>query len=221
MIVVAVHDNVDFFLSMANRLLNMDLAGHDVLFVDTNSESNEFLNVFDAFAESVSRPDFSFLKKDYSCWDSGAYIHAYKNFDDSKYIFLQDSIEIVDNNFFRIMNDKLDEFDIVPVFNFNYRYDSESQRKWVENGIDAETPSDGIFGPIFGVKREALDRLPKNWFVEPSNKEQACGMERRWSLMFHATGASKFYLNQLPHPFSKNLVDNNTSLIKKLWGSRK
>jgi hypothetical protein len=82
MIVIPSHDRIDLLVKMVRRLCEIDLNGHEVLIVDTNSDSEqykEFINHdFSSFLES--NPNFKFVRKDYKCRDSGAYIHAYKNY---------------------------------------------------------------------------------------------------------------------------------------------
>ena len=76
-----------------------------------------------------------------------------------------------------------------------YFYENEDQRLWGEEDLIINSvPHDSIFGPIFGVRKETLDRLPKEWLKHPTNKMEGCSMERRWSLMFYLINASKHYL---------------------------
>jgi hypothetical protein len=109
----------------------------------------------------------------------------------------------------------LDIYEVVPWINFGYFYENEDQRLWGEEGLTINNnPHDSIFGPIFGVRKETLDKLPKEWLKYPTNKNEGCSMERRWSLMFHLMDASKHYLEYTN--FSKNqTVYNSKSNINK------
>jgi hypothetical protein len=223
MIVIASHDRTDLTKNLLRQLRKMDLCGNKILVVDTNSTKQEYLEQMEVLKSNF--PDVIFDRKDYTCWDSGAYLHAYKNYPSEKYFFLQDSLAITNRNLIVEWSDKLDEVDVAPMFNFPYMYDSNRQRDWVQEGIDFETlPKYGIFGPIFGVTKKALDMIPDDWHREPNEKEFGCGMERRWSLMFHALGCSKEYVNYLEgqhvwkflgyggDPYDKN--------IRKFWFKR-
>jgi len=193
MIVVASHNSVSLLKSFLAKLSMIDLCNHDVLVVDTNSDDSSYLNEFACLIKQY--PRFRFERKAYTCWDSGAYIHAYTNYQDTKYLFFQDSLEITNPNLIQEIDSRLDEVDVLAFANFKYQYDSEDQRNWVESDIEfTDHPEDGIFGPIFSVTRNTLDRIPKHWLKVPSNKLQGCGMERRWSLMFDAIGAKKSYM---------------------------
>lgn len=223
MIVVAVHDRIDFITNLLNQFSQIDLNGHRILVVDTNSTNTDFLKEFPKLKEMF--PNVLFDTKKYDCWDSGAYIHAYNNYFDEKYIFLQDSIEITNSNLIKDWDELLDKNDVVPMYNFNYIYDSVDQKEWATESINYEfEPTDGIFGPIFGVTRSALDKIPKHWLKEPTNKHYACGMERRWSLMFHSLNLKKTYMRYLTGNEQSLFFWQNTSYfseyIRKIFVNR-
>lgn len=223
MIVVASHDRLDLLKNMLLRLSLIDLADHQVLVVDTNSQDEEYLSGIQAVKDEY--PWVKFDRKTYTCWDSGAYLHAYRNYPSDKYIFLQDSLMIENENLIQQIDSLLNNVDVVPIFNFKYFYDNEEERRWVEEGIEVTSlPDEGIFGPIFAVTKVALDRIPNSWIKEPTSKLEACGMERFWSLVFHLTGATKRYLEHIPHErwqdFWAGDVDF-TKNIKKIWLHRK
>jgi hypothetical protein len=201
MIVIASHNRVDLLENMIKRLKEIDLNNHKVLIVDTNSDNINFKQRFKELQKE--NPEFIFNKKDYTCWDSGAYIHAYKTYIEDSFIFLQDSLIITNNYLIPIIDGYLKNHEVVPFINFGYGYENEEQKEFTEQGLNITSlPPHAIFGPIFGVRTETLDKLPKEWLIEPYNKMTGCGMERRWSLMFHLIEASKHYLEI--EDFSKN-----------------
>jgi hypothetical protein len=113
---------------------------------------------------------------------------------------LQDSLFIADINFISNITRQLDAVDVVPIYNFRYAYHSNEERIWAEEHLGSDNlPQDGIFGPIFAVNRSIIKRIPILWLKEPKNKLQACGMERRWSLIFHRLNATKEYARYIPH----------------------
>lgn len=216
MIVIASHDRIDLLETMLHRLNSIDLNGHRVLIVDTNSQNLEYKARYNNL--QTEYPNFLFGNKNYTSWDSGAYIHAYLNFDDKSFIFLQDSLIITDHKLIPTIDAFLEIYDVVPFFNFSYHYENDEQKYFVEREIDSipSLPQHAIFGPIFGVRREALDRLPKTWLIEPYDKLTGCGMERRWSLMFHLTNASVHYL-ELENFKRNNTIYTNKRYIDKLF----
>jgi hypothetical protein len=221
MIVLATHDRVDLLESMLNKLNEINLNGHEVLIIDTNSTNQDYLNYFNQIKEKYN---FNFVRLNYTCWDSGAYIYALQNYYSDKYIFLQDSLHITNPNLFVYIDNLLDQYDVVPFFNFNYIYDHYQQKEWVEEGLDfTSLPKYGIFGPIFGATNNILQKLPHDWLKFPNKKYQGNGMERRWSLMFHLVNANKHYLNEATEEESHNImayIGRNTFNINKIYVRR-
>lgn len=210
MIVIASHNNIELLESIVEQLNNINLNNHKVLIIDTNSDNEDYKNKFNELKEINSH--FIFEQLDYNCWDSGAYIHAYKNYSDNHYIFLQDSLTITNKNLIPIFDNFLNIYDVVPLFNFRYGYENDGQKIFVEQNLSISSlPEYAIFGPIFGVRKETLDKLSKDWLIYPTNKNEGCGMERRWSLMFHLIDASKHYLE------FENFNRNNTIFTNKKY----
>lgn len=200
MIVVASHNNVNLLNDMLINLSKINLNSHKVLIVDTNSDNSDYIKFFNQCKNDF--PNFTFDRKDYNCFDSGAYIHAYLNYNEDRYIFLQDSCKINDSNLILEWNTMLQNYDVVPWINFGYWYKTESQRSWAEDDLIQYTkPNDSIFGPIFAANKKILDKIPKKWLKEPTNKNEACAMEGRWSFMFHIVKAKKYYLEYFEHHF--------------------
>lgn len=218
MIVVASHNNVETLESIINDLNNIDLNGHDVVIIDTNSDDLTFKNKFSILKNEY--PHFNFINLNYTCWDSGAYIWAYKNFKSNRFIFLQDSIKILNQEYIKVYDQNLDYYDVVAHINFKYHYENEEQKNWVEEDISYNhLPEDAIFGPIFGVNKSTLDKIPPYWLKHPTNKNEGCGMERRWSLMFHQVGATKKYLEIEDMP-NEHTIYTTRKYIHKLFFHR-
>jgi hypothetical protein len=220
MIVIASHDNQQVLRNLLQQISDVDLNGHRVLIIDTNSKKEDYLEEFKKLKKEFK--DFIFERKDYDCYDSGAYIHAYKNYNEKSYIFLQDSIEITSPDVFKEWDRLLELYDVVPMYNIWFLYDNAEQASWAEDMIEVSSlPTDGIFGPIFGVTKKAMDSIPNEWLKEPTTKNLACGMERRWSLMFHAVAATKeymVYLNQGEmHDFLGRNFEKYAKYIKKFF----
>lgn len=219
MIVIASHNRIDLLKNILNNLSNIDLHEHKVLIVDTNSDNQEYIEYFEQVKKH--HPEFIFERKNYTCWDTGAYIHGYLNYDAEKYIFLQDSLTITNRKLIPTWDAFLDVYDVVPFINFGYWYENEEQKIYGESDLPNydSRPVDSIFGPIFGVRKNILDKIPKEWFKEPTNKLEGCSYERRWSYMFHLVNATKHYLQYTN--FQKNYtVYNQHQNIHKLFFHR-
>ena len=209
MIVVASHNRIDLLDNMLKTLSSINLNNNQVLIINTNSDNEEYKTFFEECKLNYSQYIFETLN--YTCWDSGAYIYAYNNYSSNKYIFLQDSLDIKNSKLIPMWENFLDVYEVVPWINFGYFYENEDQRLWGEEGLTiGNNPHDSIFGPIFGVRKETLDKLPKEWLKYPTNKNEGCGMERRWSLMFHLINASKHYIEYTN--FQKNQTVYNSKL---------
>ena len=193
MIVIASHNRTDLLDNMLKTLSSINLNNNKVLIINTNSDNEEYKTFFEEC--KLNYPQYIFETLNYTCWDSGAYIYAYKNYHSDKYIFLQDSITITNPKLILMWENFLNIYEVVPWINFGYFYENEDQRLWGEEDLIINSvPHDSIFGTIFGVRKETLDRLPKEWLKHPTNKMEGCSMERRWSLMFYLINASKHYL---------------------------
>jgi hypothetical protein len=193
MIVIATHNNCDILKRILDSLQRIDLAGHEVSIIDTNSTDVKFIEYFDNL--KLQFP-YNFYRTEYTCYDSGAYIWAYQNLKSDKWIFLQDSIDILRKDWIRNIDNLLNEYEVVAGWDFLYSYDPfPEQKEWVELDIEfTDYPQKAIFGPIFAVRNDTMNRIPKHWLKYPTNKLLQQGMERRWSLMFHSIKASKIYL---------------------------
>jgi hypothetical protein len=193
MIVIATHDNIDILNTLLNSLKNVDLKNHEVSIIDTNSQSQNFIDYFSNLKNILP---YNFYRLDYTCYDSGAYMWAYQNLKADSWIFLQDSIEIINPDWIQEIDNLLKEYEVVAGFDFPYSYDPHPlQKPWVESNIEfINYPESGIFGPMFSVRNSTMDKIPKHWFKWPTEKLMQQGMERRWSLMFHSINATKTYL---------------------------
>ena len=134
MIVIASHDRYDLINNLLEQLTSINLNSHDILVVDTNSTDLDFLKKFNNLP--IKYPNIKFDRLNYDCRDSGAYIYAYKNYKRESYIFLQDSIKIINNNIILEFDNFLKENDVISPYTFNYFYDTDYQKEWVIEGIN-------------------------------------------------------------------------------------
>jgi glycosyltransferase involved in cell wall biosynthesis len=221
MIVIASHNRIDLLDEILKSLTQIDLCGFEILVVDTGSTDPNYIH----FKETIvgKYPQVIFDRREEKCYESGAFIHAIKNYRRDRYIFLQDSLVVTNKNFVKNINEKLENCDVLPFFNFrlflhknvapyltacwvpstdeNYylHYDNMYEANWAEHGLQPLTyPQNAFWGNMFAVNRETLDKLPPEWLDhEPRNKTESCAMERRWALMFHKIGAKVEFLEYL------------------------
>lgn len=216
MIVFASHNNTNLLELNLQRLTEIDLNGHDVLIVDTNSNDIRYIKEFNHLKKKYQQ--FTFIRKDYTCWDTGAYLHAYRNYKRDRYIFLQDSLYIARNSFVLDIDNLLDEYEVVPMFDHYYTYDSEADKEWAEEGIPVTTRPDYLFfGPLFAARRETMDRIPNEWYREPHNKLTSTRMERRWALMFHTIGATCKFYNKTNYGHFWQRFPCTQQKLRKIW----
>lgn len=228
MITIATHDRIDLIANLLKDLSQINLNSHKVTVIDTNSKSEEFKIRFPKLQEYY--PNFNFISLDYDCYDSGAYIYSVKSFKEEKsHIFFQDSIRITNPKLIEEIDSKLEEYDVVPLFNFIFSY-WENEKIWAEDDLpDIKTyPKYGIFGPMFSVKTEILNKLNPIWLDKiPTEKRQQTAMERRWAVLFHLIEAKVYYLNYLEDSIITNFTSGNppechpyNTWIKKIFINR-
>lgn len=229
MIVIAAHDRIDLLINLLNDLTNIDLNDHKISVIDTNSKMEEFKNEFKSL--HIRYPNINFISLDYDCYDSGAYIYSFLKYNEEKsFIFLQDSIRIVNCNFVKEIDKKLESVDVLPFFNFIFSYWNEEEKVWSEQDINVPIiyPKYGFFGPMFAVNSEVMRKFDPVWFDKiPKIKRQQTAMERRWAVLFNIIGAKIEFLNYLEPNIINNFTGGNppecepyNTWIKKIFIQR-
>ena len=209
LLVIASHNNVEFLEKNVQRLSERDLCGYQRLFIDTNSDSKEFQDAMERMY--LEYPQFYFTKMYKSTRDSGAYIYAFFNHYADRYLLFQDSIYVEDPEAICKYDKLLDKHPVVALCDFDMAFDDLVQRQWASEGpwgTDIPQPKKGIFGPIFGIRNEVIIEIPVEFYLrKPRTKNQACGMERRWAMLFEWMGVPV-------HAIYHNLQIDNTFLAK-------
>lgn len=223
MIVFAVHNRTDFIEDILNKLNHFNKI--DVLIIDTNSENN---NVID-FYKNLDLNNFNFKihfdRVETDCYDSGAYIYSFKKYESETFYFFQDSIEFINYDIFNDIDNLLNSYDVVGVSSFPLIFDNKEQIEWITSNI----PNDyfrklpnkqlfGIFGPMFSIKKITLEKIPNEWLIYPTIKNQAAAMERKWSIMFNILDLKITYLEDDHMIFLSDQHKNN--YIKKTMLAR-
>jgi hypothetical protein len=197
MIVFAVHDRVDLIFQVFEKLEKFNF--RDVLVVDTNSKNNNVFNFYNSLNKSQYKFNIFYDRINHDCYDSGAYIHSFQKYDYETFYFFQDSVEFINEKIFEEIDNLLIENQVVAIASFPLIFDSQIQMDWVISDIPEYINLNfnqikGIFGPMFSIKKTNLELINKNWLSIPSNKLQACGMERKWSIIFNLLGFKTYYL---------------------------
>ena len=177
MIIIASYNNLTFLERLLQNLLAIDLCGQKIIIVDSID-----------LGIATKYPAFTFEIKNTTDYDTGSYLYAIKKYpNENFYILLHDSVEVIRIDFVKSITMRLKKSPVVAFWGFRYFYDTPEQKQWVESDLNVSTlPEKLIFGPTFAITNTALRTLPKPWLQKlPSKKIEACGMERRWSLMFH------------------------------------
>ncbi len=215
MIVFAVHnmiEKIEFVLEQLNKFNKID-----VLIVDTNSPTDIVKNFFEEKKDSYN---FKLLydKLDVTGYETGAFLHAFKNYKTDRYYFFQDSIEFINTDIFNKIDSLLENYNVVSISPFPLIFDNSEQLNWVMSSFNQDELSKlkykpfGIFGSMFSIKRKDLENIPSKWLNYPTNKLETCGMERKWPIIFSIIGLSVVYLEQDHMVFLQN---SNNKYINK------
>lgn len=218
MIVIPSHDRLDVLEQCLSSVFASNRNGHEVFVYDTNSKNSDYLRGIEGVIKKF--PGTIFERSDEDCYEAGAQFYAYKNFASNTYFFIQDSVVITNNDFFVIVDEMLGEYDFVNFFEFKFNY-YPREKEWAEEGIPiVKLPKKGVFGSMFAVRKDVLDKIPREWLIKtPKNKTQSCAMERRWSIMFDYVGAKGVCLNPFGEneSFSEGLFRRYDKYLRKTW----
>lgn len=172
-VVVATNNGIEFLPKCIESL-------GECLVVDTGSTDKESLE----YVRSL--PDYG----ETTGYSHGAFMWAFKNRPAKHYLFLQDSMVAKDKDFLRYFQELMPEKGAVAWALFNWVYDGNEQREWVESQYGTSIPPHGIFGPIFFTSHRTLNSIRNKGLIPktPTNKEEAQGSERAWAFAFHNAG---------------------------------
>lgn len=215
MIVISTNNGKNYLNNLLESLEKINLYNQKILIVDTGSTDNEYIK------NIKYNKNIIIDKTNYCGYDTGAYIHAFNNYEDDFYICLQDSILIKNENFVYDILKKIKDNNVVPLLTFPPGiYDSDEQKSWLLDKIGSFHYNKGIFGPMFCINKKALELIDKKYFVIPTNKILQQAMERGWSIIFE-----KYNLNieQLEEDTwnAEYLFNNKYKYFQKFFPTRK
>jgi hypothetical protein len=214
MIIIATNNGKRNLSELLENLKEIDFSC-GVCIIDTGStdqESIDFLNELDG----VNKYDFEIqiYQTPYKGYDTGAYIYAINNIEADRYYFIQDSLRIKSNDFFNLIDNKLKPGKVVPLITFGENlYDYPEQIEFCINHFGSTDFKKGIFGPMFSILLEDVQKIDKKYLVYPTNKSLQMGMERGWAVIF---GKYDFEIDSLEgdYDYSKLILDKYVNFKK-------
>lgn len=148
-------------------------------------------------------------------FDTGKYLKGVSMCveDEPAFCFLQDSVEIRDPRFFFRGFTALNQTPIASVYSFPGNLwdtlEGPRQTRFVQ-AVLSKVPGDdlsfqqGVMGPMLFIAGAMARHALKTFQHVPSNKEQACAMERGWAVYAQRMG---YPVPALYGPFPKNAHD--------------
>lgn len=214
MIVIATNNGKEYLINLLNSLEFLEI-NIPISIIDTksnNSDSLEFIDILKS--NNPYKLNISVYSTPYRGYDTGAYIYAIKNIPSTRYIFLQDSIEIKSNIFFEIINSKLEDNVIVPLISFNnIGYDNIEEQDFCLKNFDTIQYNKGIFGPMFAVTKKTIDLIDKKYLICPTTKNEQMAMERGWAIIFEKYN---FKINEMEFFDYDKICNDKYSNFKKI-----
>lgn len=223
MIVIATYNYTEYLTNLLDSLNTTENLNENVLVVCTDPKQEKMIE-FVSQLPSNNSYNFNIITDvaPRASYDSGAYIHAYQNYVDDYYIFLQDSIAVKSPEWFNLFKEKRHENKINPLLCFGMCWDNNEQKMWVEEKFEGNfiRPNIGVFGPIFQTSRKSLDKMNElhdlSKFMPNHKIKGQQGMERGWAYLsvnsgieidsvdgayygessFNSRCFNKFYLNR-------------------------
>lgn len=219
MIVVAAYDSLDYVRDFLDSISNSNI-DESVLIVCTCPKQISFIQSLEAFLLEANYPfKLSHTVTPYSGYDSGAYIWAYNMHIDDYYVFLHDSV--VANH--PMWLERFKAFRREDILNTWCYFDIVDESPHTDfflpkiGGHPSLNGYPGVFGPMFQISRKALIQIDSKYTLNnfiPTNKTEACAMERGWTYLAVASGLG---INNIDGHYSRNVHDyQNKSLTKYL-----
>lgn len=206
MIVIATNNGMDFLPVLLKSIEKFGRDNHQILIVDTGSTDNDFREYVDRL-----RTDY-LVSRINGGRDSGAYWHAYDNYDDGNgYMFMHDSMEARGEDWLTQFTDKKKDFVCYAWFNVaaNQCPIPENIAKQSKFGIGEK----GIFGPIFYATRKFMGDVDKSGSrLIPLNREETHATERLWGGIVEGLG---YEIESVYGEYDHEASKKGRSLIKK------
>jgi hypothetical protein len=184
MIVIATHNGKEYLKRLLSNLESFNL-DKEIAIIDTMSSDKESLDfLYEITNKNLYNLNIKIHKTEYRGFDSGAYIYAINNLSAERFYFLQDSIIIKDREFFDITDNILESGVVTTFISFPSNFYNTEQYNYCSSTFGTTDYDTGIFGPMFSILNEDIQKIDKSLLVYPKNKEQQMAMERGWSIIF-------------------------------------
>lgn len=213
LIVVACHNNIDllkYWVESAPSKLHFP-ENSFLLLIDTCSDDPTFLAQWKEYRTHCQDQHLLFDRTEQGNFATGAYWWAFCHYNSTHYIFLHDSVEIVEQDLMSVVNDHLVSSNVVVFYEFRYDH---YRHDYCIAGLDhPDLPTHGIFGPMFATSHTILEKISSDWMTMPTCKEDECAWERRWAILFKRIGCTRICISaQLA---SMNTLHEHYPHIKK------
>jgi hypothetical protein len=215
MIVIATNNGKKNLIELLSNLKSINF-NCPVSIIDTGSTDQESIDFLNTIESDINyKFDIKLYKTPYRGYDTGAYIYAINNIDAERYYFIQDSIRIKSINFFQLIDSKLEIGKVIPLITFGSNlYDYQEQIDFCLSNFGKSDFKRGIFGPIFSILKEDIDKIDKKYLVYPTNKSLQMGMERGWSVIFES---HNFDIDPLEGDYNySKLINDQYNHFKKI-----
>jgi hypothetical protein len=182
-----------------------------------------YLNNLDGYKKYF---DISFDITPYKGFDTGAFIWAYRKWDDEYYIFLQESLEVNDLNWFKTFKSFREKNTLNSWCVFDLVWDNNVQREGIlskisDNNLTLEGLPIGVFGNMFQISKNDLSLIDKKYNLDnfiPNDKIYgSCAMERGWAYLSKNCGIN---INSIDGKYSPNEHDYKNKLFQKRFHFR-
>jgi len=189
MIVIATNNGKTYLSELLSDLERIG-CNEDISVIDTQSSDAESLEFIDSLkAGDKFNLKIKVYQTPYKGFDTGAYVYAINNLSADKFYFMQDSIKIKSIDYFIEIDKRLKPGVVVPLITFGPNlFDENEQIDFCYDKFDSIDYDKGIFGPIFAITNEDIQKIDKKYLVYPTNKMLQMGMERGWSVLFKKYG---------------------------------
>lgn len=157
-----------------------------VSIIDTQSSDDNSLKYLDNISKNNPFDfEINFYQTPYRGFDTGAYIYAINNLVTGTFYFLQDSMVIKSEDYFKEIDRKIKPGVVVPLITFQSDfYANHEQTDFCISNFGTHQYEKGVFGPIFSILYEDCQKIDKSFLVYPHNKMTQMAMERGWSIIF-------------------------------------
>jgi hypothetical protein len=219
MIVISAYNNLIYVQSLLNSM-RTSIIDEDVLVVCTCPKQTYFIESLSKHLIEANYPfKIQYTVAPSSGYDFGACYWAYQNYKDDYYIFLHDTLVVNHPQWFEKFKSFRHEntlntwcyFNIFPLATMYSEFFLPKMKEYPV--LDNTYP--GVFGPIFQISRKALCSIDEKYDLSqfiPSNKDEACAMERGWTYLAVGSGIK---VNIIDGHYSTNSQHYRNMLLTK------